>query len=69
MSDPKPKTQAEAAARAMEMKESITSDARPGAGRTSSEGMNPLPDSDVAPSGAFDAEGQRPVLERSRKAR
>lgn len=33
------------------------------------EGMVPTPKLDQAPSGAFDAEGQRPVLERSRKVR
>lgn len=33
------------------------------------EGMNSTPRPDQPPSGAFDAEGQRPVLERSRKVR
>lgn len=33
------------------------------------EGMVSTPKADQAPSGAFDAEGQRPVLERSRKVR
>jgi len=31
--------------------------------------MNDIPNTGIASSGAFDAEGQRPVLERSRKAR
>lgn len=33
------------------------------------EGMISTPFTDQAPSGAFDAEGHRPVLERSRKVR
>lgn len=33
------------------------------------EGMRTIPFEDQAPSGAFDAEGHRPVLERSRKVR
>ncbi len=33
------------------------------------EGMISKPFEDQAPSGAFDAEGHRPVLERSRKVR
>ena len=33
------------------------------------EGMKSTPRPDQPPSGAFDAEGQRPVLERSRKVR
>jgi hypothetical protein len=32
-------------------------------------GMRPLPNTDIAPSGALDQEGHRPVLERSRKVR
>lgn len=36
---------------------------------TPREGPVPVPRPDAPPSGAFDAEGQRPVLERSRKAR
>lgn len=35
----------------------------------SNDGMVPTSKEDQAPSGAFDAEGQRPVLERSRKVR
>lgn len=33
------------------------------------EGMTSKPFADQAPSGAFDAEGHRPALERSRKVR
>lgn len=32
-------------------------------------GMKPLPNTDIAPSGALEQEGLRPVVERSRKAR
>lgn len=35
----------------------------------SNEGTQPIERTDYPPSGAFDAEGQRPVLERSRKVR
>lgn len=42
---------------------------RPSSERTANEGMNDTPNNGIAPSGAFNAEGQRPVLERSRKAR
>jgi hypothetical protein len=31
--------------------------------------MRPLPNEDIAPSGALEKEGHRPVLERSRKVR
>lgn len=37
--------------------------------RTADEGMRPIPDTEVAPSGAFGNEGERPVLERSHKVR
>ena len=37
--------------------------------RTAGEGMQSLPNEGIAPSGALDAEGHRPVLERSRKVR
>lgn len=69
MSDPKPEPQSKATARAMDMKESNTPTAQPGADRTPSDGMNPVPNPEIAPSGALDAEGHRPVLERSRKSR
>ncbi|HMO42721.1 MAG TPA: hypothetical protein PKB04_05250 [Phenylobacterium sp.] len=42
---------------------------QPDAGRTAHEGMNPQPNTGIAPSGALDAEGHKPVVERSRKAR
>jgi hypothetical protein len=37
--------------------------------RNADEGLNPTPNTGIAPSGALNAEGQRPVLERSRKVR
>ena len=37
--------------------------------RTADEGMQPIVNDGIAPSGNFDAEGGRPVLERSRKVR
>lgn len=37
--------------------------------RTAGEGMQAVPNDRIAPSGALDAEGHRPVLERSRKVR
>jgi hypothetical protein len=43
--------------------------ARPENGQHADEGMNAIPRDDQPPSGAFDVEGQRPVLERSRKTR
>lgn len=39
------------------------------AGQTADEDMNPIPNAGIASSDAFDAEGQRPVLERYRQAR
>ena len=41
----------------------------PPATRTANEGMQPIPNTNIAPSGALTQEGQRPVLERSRKVR
>lgn len=42
---------------------------RPATAPHSHEGLNDQPRPDYPPSGAFDAEGHRPVLERSRKVR
>ena len=72
MSEPKratPESQEAVTARAMKLKAKPSSVQHPSAGQTPNEGMKPIPNSEIAPSGAFDAEGQRPVLERSRKAR
>jgi hypothetical protein len=37
--------------------------------RTPGKGMKPLPNEDIAPEGALDAEGAKPALERAHKAR
>ena len=64
-----PATQEAQAAKAMELKQSAPEPHHPASERTAHEGMNDAPNLNIAPSGAFDAEGQRPVLERSRKVR
>ena len=64
-----PAAQEAEAARAMALKQAAPGPHHPASGRTADKGMNDLPNGGIAPSGAFDAEGQRPVLERSRKAR
>ncbi|MDO9474110.1 MAG: hypothetical protein Q7J28_13725 [Caulobacter sp.] len=64
-----PATQPDIAARAMELKNAAPAPNHPSPERTAHEGMNDTPNTGIAPSGAFDAEGQRPVLERSRKSR
>jgi hypothetical protein len=64
-----PAAQAAEAAKAMELKQAAPAPHHPASGRTADEGMNATPNEKIAPSGAFDAEGQRPVLERSRKSR
>jgi len=72
MSDPDTSTEAaqvQPAKLAAEMKAEAKASDHPAAGQAANEGMNPTPNGSIAPSGAFDAEGQRPVLERSRKAR
>ncbi|WP_374599226.1 hypothetical protein [Brevundimonas sp.] len=72
MSDPdtsKKAAQVEPSRFASELKAEAKSSDNPAPGQTPNEGMNPTPNGSIAPSGAFDAEGQRPVLERSRKAR
>jgi hypothetical protein len=61
--------QVEIAKRAMEMKTAAPAPHHPAPDQTSNPGMNDTPNTKIAPSGAFDAEGQRPVLERSRKVR
>lgn len=66
MSDAAQKAEAE---KAMKLKSESVAPEHPAPGRTADEGMTPVPDREVAPSGALDAEGHRPVLERSRKVR
>lgn len=63
------KTQAALARRALKQKEKSPEPSRPDAGRTADEGMQSAPRKGNAVSGALDAEGHRPVLERSRKVR
>lgn len=46
-----------------------TEAAHPATNDQPNEGMQSTPRTDLAPSGAFGAEGERPVLERSRKVR
>ena len=58
------------AKRALAMKAAADTDPQwPPAQQTANEGMQPNPNTDTAPSGALEQEGQRPVLERSRKVR
>ena len=62
--------QAENSQRALAMKQSgETPPSHPEAEDTPNEGIIPTQRPDHPPSGAFDAEGHRPVLERSRKVR
>ena len=62
--------QAAMAAKAMATKQAGAEPPRhPSAGDHADEGLQSLPREDYPPSGAFDAEGQRPALERSRKER
>jgi sulfite reductase alpha subunit-like flavoprotein len=64
------RSQAALSRAALELRNESASDPRhPAPGRTSDEGMNSVPHPEVAPSGALNEEGQRPVLERSRKVR
>lgn len=72
MSDPQreqPAAQEAEAKRAMKLKARAPGSPHPEAGQTADTGMNPTPNSSIAPSGALNAEGQRPVLERSHKVR
>ena len=62
-------TQADLARKAQVLKDAAEPAPRPAPERTANEGMQDMSREGQAPSGAFDAEGQRPVLERSRKVR
>ena len=53
---------------ALAMKRSRSKQESPSS-RTAGEGMRSIPNTGIAPSGAFNQEGHRPVLERSRKVR
>ncbi len=62
-------SQVDLAQRALAMKHDGASKTQPENSATPDEGLNPTPREDYPPSGAFDAEGFKPVLERSRKVR
>jgi len=64
-----PAAQETHAARAMELKQAAPDTSHPSTEPTAHHGTNDIPNNKLAPSGAFDAEDQRPVLERSRKSR
>ena len=55
--------------RALAMKQDGASTTHPQNSATPDEGLNPTPREDYPSSGAFDAEGFKPVLERSQKVR
>jgi hypothetical protein len=57
------------AAKAMDLKNAAPDRHHPASRRTAHEGAADIPNGKIAPSGAFNAEGHRPVLERSRKVR
>jgi hypothetical protein len=55
--------------KALEMKKEAGSETHIPEHRTADEGMKPLPNKDIAPSGALNAEGNTPVLSRSHGVR
>jgi len=63
------RTQSDIAAEAERLRAEAEAQKRPDSAPTADSGMNPQPNEDIAPSGALDAEGHKPVVERSRKAR
>jgi hypothetical protein len=70
MADEAPEpTQGDLARKAQALKQTATPEPRPEPEQTANEGMQNIDRAGRPPSGAFDAEGQRPVLERSRKVR
>ncbi len=56
------------AEKAMKLKSEATPPEHPESGQTANKGMQPT-ETSGAPMGALDAEGHRPVLERSHKVR
>ncbi len=65
-----PNDQAKLAQKALDLKQANEKPApHPAAADHAGEGMLPKPDPEQPTSGALDAEGHRPVLERSRKVR
>ena len=67
----KNETQADLARRALDMKQKAEGEAETThpESRTAGEGQVQAPQPGAPPVGAFDAEGHRPALERSRKVR
>ncbi len=63
------RTQAELAEQALRQKMAAQAPVYPHNARTPRQGPSETPRPDTPPSGALDAEGQRPVLERARKVR
>ena len=61
--------QADLARKAQEIKNAAEPALRRAPEQTANNGMTSIEKPNQAPSGAFGAEGQRPVLERSRKVR
>lgn len=55
--------------KAREMKEAAGPESRIPEHQTARKGMKPLPNEDIAPSGALDAEGNTPALSRSHGVR
>jgi hypothetical protein len=62
-------TQTDLARMALEKRQTLRLSDRPDPGPPRPEHAAETPRPDYPPSGAFDAEGHRPVLERSRKVR
>lgn len=54
---------------ALSMKKAARTETQRPSSQTAHEGMQPIPNTDIVPSGALEQEGHRPVLERSRKVR
>lgn len=65
----KPATQAELARKALKLKSKAGPEPHPSAEPDPNEGIRSVPNPKTPPPGALDAEGHRPVLERSRKVR
>lgn len=63
------RTQSDIATEAQRLKAEAEAPKRPDNAPQADGGMNPQPNEGIAPSGALDAEGHKPVVERSRKAR
>ena len=61
--------QSDYAKRALEMKRAAAKPKHPDSEPEPNTGMQPLPNENIAPSGAFAAEGDKPVLERSHQSR